>query len=69
MIFATRPAVPRRATIASQSSQLILLMVFRRLFEYVLAKNLKATIIVATDNRMMETASKAGPLLATESES
>lgn len=63
------PAVPNRAITASQSSQLILLMVFRLLFVYILAKNLKATTIAATDKRMMETASKAGPLLAVELES
>ena len=60
------PAVPMSAITQSQSSQLMLFMVFRMLFVYALAKNLKARIIAATHSSMIDAASKAGPRFAVE---
>ena len=66
MMSVVIPIVPMSATTHSQSSQLMLLMVFRMLFVYALAKNLNARIMAATHSSMIDAASKAGPRLAVE---
>ena len=64
MISAVTPAVISKASKASHSSAPNPLIVCLILWVYNLAKNLNARTNAATDTRMIDTASKAGPRLA-----